>query len=271
MPSTGPKAAFLGESGRRLFTLAFQPDGESRGQLLYVPPFAEEMNRCRAMVSAQARQFAEAGYGCTLLDLWGTGDSEGEFSEAGLSQWLEDIATASASIAGAHGVTPGLWGVRSGALLAWEYARNATSPPPELLLLQPVTSGRRFVRQLLRQRIAAGVGREGAPESAEQIRATWEEGGAVEIGGYLPGGPLMLALEALEIAGPPARSRVTWLDHVAQAGREPGPATAGVVAGLRESGCEVALHCFSGPAVWQLNEREDTPELLGLLGELYTP
>ena len=37
-----------------------------RGDLLVVPAFAEEMNRCRAMVALQARQLAQCGTGCLV-------------------------------------------------------------------------------------------------------------------------------------------------------------------------------------------------------------
>ena len=46
---------FVEVAGRRLFTLEFIPGGACRGAVLYLPPFAEEMNRLRSHVAAQAR------------------------------------------------------------------------------------------------------------------------------------------------------------------------------------------------------------------------
>ena len=44
---------FLTLNGRRLFALRIEPVGPCRGSVLYLPPFAEEMNRCRSHVAAQ--------------------------------------------------------------------------------------------------------------------------------------------------------------------------------------------------------------------------
>jgi hypothetical protein len=72
--------AFIDGSGGRLFTLYFAPDAavSARGGLLFIPPFAEELNRSRHMVVKTARALAAAGWGVLLLDLFGTGDSEGD-------------------------------------------------------------------------------------------------------------------------------------------------------------------------------------------------
>ncbi|MDZ7782423.1 MAG: hypothetical protein U5K56_05590 [Halioglobus sp.] len=71
------KPGFLGEPGRRHFMLQFVCTGTPKAHIVYLPPFGEEMNRCRAAVAEQARQFAAMGYSCILIDFYGTGDSEG--------------------------------------------------------------------------------------------------------------------------------------------------------------------------------------------------
>ena len=79
----GCEALFLpAEPGFR-FGLYFPPcSTQPRGGVLYCPPFAEEMNKSRRMAALQARAFAKAGYGVLLLDLYGCGDSSGDFSDA---------------------------------------------------------------------------------------------------------------------------------------------------------------------------------------------
>ena len=63
----------------KIFVLEFVPSGTSRGSIIIVPPFAEEMNRSRKMLSAQARRLMQIGYRVWLPDLFGTGDSQGDF------------------------------------------------------------------------------------------------------------------------------------------------------------------------------------------------
>src|SRR5579875_280343 len=62
--------------------------------LVYVPPFAEEMNCSRRMAALQARRLADIGIGALLIDLYGTGESGGGFADARWRTWLGDIAAA---------------------------------------------------------------------------------------------------------------------------------------------------------------------------------
>ena len=77
--ATMPTPFFLEVSGRRLFAVHHPPVDGRRvlGHVLCVPPFNEEMNRCRSMITLQARALALLGIGTLLLDLHGTGDSAG--------------------------------------------------------------------------------------------------------------------------------------------------------------------------------------------------
>ncbi|HEY9550049.1 MAG TPA: hypothetical protein VIR45_11165, partial [Kiloniellaceae bacterium] len=62
--------------------------------LVYLPPFAEEMNRSRRMAALQARRLAALGVDDLLLDPFGTGDSAGDFGDARWEIWREDARTA---------------------------------------------------------------------------------------------------------------------------------------------------------------------------------
>ena len=58
----------LGPLGRR-FALHHRPAGPPRGLVVYVHPFAEEMNKSRRMAALQSRALAEAGFAVLQLDL----------------------------------------------------------------------------------------------------------------------------------------------------------------------------------------------------------
>ena len=59
---TAPRPIFIDSPSGRLFGVYCAPGASTRrrGAVLYVPPFAEEMNRSRRMVALQARAFAAA-------------------------------------------------------------------------------------------------------------------------------------------------------------------------------------------------------------------
>ena len=58
-----PEPFFLRVDGGERFCLFHPPAGACRGALLYVHPFAEELNRSRRMAALLARALAGAGYG----------------------------------------------------------------------------------------------------------------------------------------------------------------------------------------------------------------
>ena len=71
-----------GRNGQR-FCLFHRAHGDvTKGSILYIHPFAEEMNKSRRMAALQARALAKAGYAVLQLDLLGCGDSSGDFGDA---------------------------------------------------------------------------------------------------------------------------------------------------------------------------------------------
>ncbi|MDO9450700.1 MAG: hypothetical protein Q7J21_09460, partial [Rugosibacter sp.] len=90
MPVTAAVTAqpfFLSVSGRSRFCLYHSPvpGAALRGAVVYIHPFAEEMNFSRHMVALQSRALAAQGYAVLQIDLLGCGDSAGDFSEASWS------------------------------------------------------------------------------------------------------------------------------------------------------------------------------------------
>ena len=121
--ATGPLPLlpfFLPASGgQRYCLLHLPPPGQaSRGGIVYLHPFAEELNKSRHVAAAQARAFAAAGYSVLQIDLYGCGDSSGDFAEARWAIWHNDLHLACAWLAQRVDGPLTLWGLRLGALLA---------------------------------------------------------------------------------------------------------------------------------------------------------
>ncbi|GAB5450530.1 MAG: hydrolase 2, exosortase A system-associated [Halioglobus sp.] len=257
---------FLGKPGQRFYTLQFRAQGQARGHVVYVPPFGEEMNRCRALVAQQARALAAMGYHCTLVDFCGTGDSEGELVESSLQQWHGNLAHAISCLQSEEDLPLTLWGLRLGALLALDFCANSDIPINSLLLWQPLTSGKRFVSQLLRQRVASLVSGGLPPETTTEIRQRLAAGKPVEVSGYTVAEALIAGIEALSIpaALPQLAGPVYWMENVEDSDDGLSTAAGKAVDKLREAGCEVQVALFWGAPVWQLHKRDELPELLSV-------
>ena len=59
--------------------------------MVYIHPFAEEMNKARRMAALQSRALAAAGFDVLQIDLLGCGDSSGDFGDATWNDWVNDV------------------------------------------------------------------------------------------------------------------------------------------------------------------------------------
>ena len=261
---------FLGTPGGPRFCLFHPPEGTPRASLLYLHPFAEEMNKSRRMAALAARRLAAQGVGVLQIDLHGCGDSGGEFLDARWDGWKADVRAGLDWLRARLGLAPGLWGLRLGALLALDYAKD--DAPARLLLWQPTLGGPACLTQFLRLRLAGELLQDGpaAAGGTEALRARLRAGEPLEIAGYELHPELALALDAVEAAKLPApRCPVDWLELVAESGRALPPAAARLAAAWSAQGVELRQQAVPGPQFWTAQEIEEAPLLLDATAGLY--
>jgi len=243
-----------GAPGRR-FCLFHPPAGTCRGAVLYVPPFAEEMNRSRRMAALQARALAAHGYGVLQLDLYGSGDSDGDFGDARWEIWKDDLARGAAWLDARLGQPLTLWGLRLGALLALDAARMLARPPRCVLLWQPVSKGSAYLTQFLRLRTAGALlDGAAAQEGSGSLRAALQAGDTLEIAGYDLAPQLAAALDGLdplEALAPPCP--VHWFEAPAAGTALPAGA-ARIGAAWRERGVDLHHYALPAPPFWTTPE-----------------
>src|SRR3546814_10965817 len=92
------EALFLDGPAGPLFAVhhAAAPASRQGLGLVYLPPFAEEMNRSRRMAALQARRLAALGLDVTLLDPFGTGAHACDFLDRRVEIWREHTRPAPA-------------------------------------------------------------------------------------------------------------------------------------------------------------------------------
>jgi exosortase A-associated hydrolase 2 len=255
---------FLQSAAGPRFCLFHAPAGPRRGALVYLHPFAEEMNKSRRMAALGARALAAQGVGVLQVDLHGCGDSDGEFAQARWDGWLRDVAAARAWLEARLGCRAGLWGLRLGALLALDHAASAPQAPARVLLWQPVIHGATFLTQFLRLRLASDMLKDGGERSGtEALRASLRAGQSLEIAGYELAPQLALAIDGLDAAAlAPLRCPAQWLEVVAAPGRPLPPAAARVADAWRGQGVDLRVETVEGPQFWNTQEIEEAPALL---------
>ena len=242
--------------------------------MVYVPPFAEEMNKARRMASLQARRLAGVGVAVAAVDLLGTGDSSGDFGDATWDAWKEDVAQAVRLLEARGCKSISLWGLRLGALLALDFAAGAGRTFERFVLWQPVASGEQFLTQFLRLKVANQMlaGGDQARGGTRQLRAALAAGQCLEIAGYELAPALANAIDRLSLIElAPARGPVHWFEVAAQAAGSLSPAGQRVVDAWRSRGTEVISQSVAGEPFWTTQEIAECPELLEATASVFAP
>ena len=263
------------DAGQRLcvYYPAQQNGAESAplGLVLYIHPFAEEMNKSRRMAALQSRALAQAGFAVLQIDLLGCGDSSGDFGDATWDQWVNDVVVGYQWIRDKHSADASkgkvpvlLWGLRVGCLLAVE-AANQIEEPCNFLFWQPPASGKPLLQQFLRLKVAGDMLTGQSKGVMEGMRQQLAGGSPVEVAGCLLAPGLASGLEQAALL-PPAASvsilHVEWFELSTREDASLSPISAKTVEAWEQAGCRVNSHLVSGPAFWQTTEIEDAPLLI---------
>jgi exosortase A-associated hydrolase 2 len=264
-------AFFIPADPGQRFALFHSANGPvERGSILYVHPFAEEMNKARRMAALQARAFAREGFSVLQVDLYGCGDSSGDFADARWEIWRDDLALAADWLA-EHAARPvHLWGLRLGATLAIEARREAADRYASAVLWQPVTNGEAHMNQFLRLALAGDMIRaaENAPPSGS-LRKRLAEGHTVEVAGYRIAPELVRAIDQRRLDpgfAPPGT--VHWLDVKRGSGDIPAAARRTLEA-WRGAGLPATYAGIEGDPFWSSFDIIEVPELVSATTALY--
>ena len=185
-----------GSSGY-LYTIYFAPENETnlKGHIIVCPPFAEEMNKSRHSMVLFAIEAAKTGYGVLLIDLFGTGDSQGDFVDARWENWLADINTAYEMLINKGAESIIILGVRLGCLLAIDaYSKYKWNELDKLVFWQPVINGDVYINQFLRLRMAADFISQKEKTSTQELKEQLDNGLDIEVAGYMLNSELYQAL-----------------------------------------------------------------------------
>ncbi len=211
-----PDAFFLDADEGQRFCLFHRAQGhQTKGRILYLHPFAEEMNASRHVVAQQCRALAVSGYSVLQIDLLGCGDSSGDFGDATWSAWVQDALLGWQWLRDHAPEAPvWLWGLRAGALLACAATKALQAQHPaarvNLLLWQPTASGQQQLQQFLRLHAAAQwLGRDAVGEPPEQALAA---GRHAHVAGYSLSPALARGLETARLNPPTTPGRAVLLE-----------------------------------------------------------
>lgn len=238
---------------------------------MIIPPFAEEMNKSRRMFTDVAESLAMHGIATVLPDLYGTGDSAGEFRDADWEVWKDDLACAASWAAASGWPVTALLCVRLGCALGAQAVTLLRTPIDRTVFWQPILDGERFLTQFLRLKVAASM-MEDRRESVVGLRAQLRAGDCIEIAGYelmsrlaeqIGGIRLVQSLNA-------RLGRLHWLELVPDDGGPLTTASEQAILAARSAGCLVKGETIAGEPFWSAAEVVRIPRLVERTVEVLT-
>ena len=212
MQSVSSEPLYFRSGEQSLFAWLHLPADQQRSDMGVVicKPYGQESVCAHRSIRAFAEMAAALGMPALRFDYLGTGDSaDGDAACDQIEPWLRDVVAAVGELRRRTGVQRVcLLGFRLGGLLAILASREAAADV--LLLIAPVLSGRRYLREL-RTMSLAGAGAAHARQTDRQAGGA----GALEAGGYLLSAATVARLAQIEVAavGETAASEVLIIDR----------------------------------------------------------
>jgi alpha-beta hydrolase superfamily lysophospholipase len=229
------EALYFDSGDQKLFAWLHSPPKESIAGVGVVicKPFGYEAICAHRGMRAFAEAATMIGMPALRFDYLGTGDSADIDRHANqLEMWSRDVVAAVTELQRRTGVERVcLLGFRLGALIATLAAAECKAVCA-LVLVAPVVSGRRYVRELRTTRLASMLGAESESASGAPPEIQSMQPGSLEVSGFLLSAATLVALSQVdltELTSPPAseilvidgdnlpQSRV-WVDELSALG-----------------------------------------------------
>lgn len=179
------EASFFGPDSARRFGVTHLPAEPTGHGVVICSPLGAELLRNNRREVYLSRVLAAAGIAVQRFHYLGAGNSDGERAGLTVSSMMDDTELATERLRDVAGVdSVGFLGTRLGAMPAASSAASAGGP---LVLWEPVASGSRYFKELLRALLMVEMGKaeEGAPtrttgDLAEQLRSD----GTLDVAGF---------------------------------------------------------------------------------------
>jgi exosortase A-associated hydrolase 2 len=267
---------FLPGAAGNLFAVYYPPaESAAAGEdVLYVHPFAAEMFASRSVIAALCRELARGGIGALTIDLYGCGDSSGDFGEARWEIWRQDLRVALYWLRERGGERISLWGLRLGALLALDFAAQTSEDCERILLWQPVLRGETALTQFFHMNADETYSGDTAAQLTDpEQRKSLPSGRRIEVAGYELASELVRSIDRVQLGplGSHVRAPIHWLEVGSTGDSAMQADSFDVVRQWQQSGIAVSSYTASGVPFWLSANSIDTgrlaPELRRMLGD----
>ncbi len=176
---------FFGPPDRRLFGIYHPPahHAAQNSAVLFCHPLAHEFYNAHRCSGQLAGSLSDAGLAVLRFDYYGTGDSPGDWEDASIARWLDDIGCAADELRARGYARLCLVGLRFGATLAALFSAERGAVDG-LVLWEPVVSGDHYLSELadVHRQMVAGTPAADSAERGELLGFEFRDGLREELG-----------------------------------------------------------------------------------------
>jgi exosortase A-associated hydrolase 2 len=259
---------FLSLTSGRLFSLKISLAGVNKKKaLIFIPPFAEEMNKSRKMMKSILEVTAECGDGF-LFDLFGTGDSEGDFASASWGKWKQNLDDYVDFVMSRGNYTSiEFICLRTGSLLLNDWLNDIHQSNTEKAIdgihyWNPVVKAQQFVTQFLRLKLAAEMMRsDGDKRTTKDLMAELQQNGQLEVAGYMLNKVLIDEMLTANISLPEHYDKTALFYYDVSGRGTLTPAITNAASSVRKAE-DYNIHAIKGLQFWSTQEISMSEELL---------
>jgi len=250
---------YLQGSTGKLFGITYTPLEQTTNQAVIIsPPFAEELNRSRQAISLLGQALASKGIAMLVIDLYGTGDSEGYFSDARWSIWLDDIECGAKWLRSEGYDHLSIVGIRLGAILATDCFQRSPRSFDQIAFWQPVVSGEAMMSQFLRIHLASEL----TTRSNGEIREQLDSGSCVEVAGYGLSPELYKDVNQSSLNLESIEKPVSWFEIPADISMGLARSSQTIIQEQKNSSKNITTHLIDTPQFWSLFDTDIESDLI---------
>lgn len=211
-----------------------------------------------------AHRLASAGHASLVVDLYGTGDSEGDFADGRLEIWLDDLQCAVSWLDEQGSSAINLLGLRFGACLASRLAAESRAKFSQLLMWHPVIRAANFMTQFLRLKMVSDMVDTSSQITTKQLREMSAAGETIEVAGYYIVPELLASIDACDLLQEqhPFVTSVSIFEISPSATPRHSLECEKLVTQWSEAGVDVEPFLIRGHHFWSSTETVVVPELL---------
>jgi len=251
------KHNYITSNGNRLFSCYSSSDNcVNKSGILIIQPFAEEQVIMQRALYNLANDLANNDIPVCRFDLFGQGDSNGDFNNANINEWKTNILDAIDTFKQTYQLTEIiLCGFRFGATLALLTTNNNSNDVHRLILIEPITHGKQYIESVLRTNLTYQMVTYGEILYTRDILIDrLRSGESINIDGYLISGELFCQICDIDLTKLTYKDKDILILNYSKNNKKVSKNLMSLCDHLRDNKCYFIRKCIPDPTAWKASE-----------------